>query len=97
MNAPGRIRTCDLMIRSHLLYPTELPAPVSPWLSPWSVARWSRNPCQHNHLADFHMRIRSQFVLSRSPVIAGDYTPPSTPENTRNGYGLPVVLPVVCS
>jgi hypothetical protein len=28
--APGRIRTCDLELRSLLLYPTELPGPNCP-------------------------------------------------------------------
>jgi hypothetical protein len=37
IGAPGRIRTCDLELRSLLLYPAELPGPIYPKLNPLNL------------------------------------------------------------
>ena len=51
MSAPDRIRTCDLMLRRHALYPTELRAQRPTSSHRYAIFRRFLRPCTHRDCA----------------------------------------------
>jgi hypothetical protein len=61
---PGRIRTCDLELRSLLLYPTELPGHGAGW--------GSRNPVsslENLHINRYTNPARTGVIISENLII----------------------------